>query len=199
MRTQRHPSLPNERKYPRGRISNLLKFQHRTRAAYSMVLSSLEYSCRSNRRRHSTHKYHHFDKRYCWLCRRHRCLRNANGRSSRLERRLFLLPRQSSLVKGGGQTQTPVVSLHRPPLKQALPSVPQTIAEQSSPANPGGQRHMGDVCSFEPNEQVPLFRQINPSLPQVSIETENVESLVEDVVERDARFSQVGPNHGYSH
>lgn len=54
-----------------------------------------------------------------------------------------LLPRQSSLVKGAGQIQVPVVSLQRPPLKQATPSVPQVMAEQSSPVKPAGHRQVG--------------------------------------------------------
>ncbi|CAF4797829.1 unnamed protein product, partial [Rotaria magnacalcarata] len=42
-----------------------------------------------------------------------------------------------------GQIHEPVVSLQRPPLKQAFPSEPHIKAEQSSPAKPTEHVHVG--------------------------------------------------------
>jgi hypothetical protein len=116
----------------------------------------------------SLYKHHHFDKLYYSLYLHHKYLQNMNGFFSFLEW-LHLLPRQSSLVSGGGQMQVLVVSLHRPPLKQALPSEPHTTAEQSSPAKPDEHIHVGNGWPVVAGEQTPLFKQTNPLVPHTSV------------------------------
>lgn len=81
---------------------------------------------------------------------------------------IYILPRQSSLINGGGQIHVPVVSLQRPPLKHAFPSESHMTAEQSSPAKPDGHVHVGGISLLVFNEQIPLFKQTNPLLPHIS-------------------------------
>lgn len=109
------PRYSNEYKYLHVHTLNWMMTPHHTYLTYSTDPSNFECNYKSIHHRHFRRKDHHFDRR-CYFVFPHRRYLEEEQFDSFWKTITHVLPRQSSLVNGGGQTQVPLVSLQCPPL-----------------------------------------------------------------------------------